>query len=409
MEAAHITWRPLGQLFVERGLITQDELDGALVEQRETNKRLGTILVSRGLVSGPELTSVLVDQLGMELTKESGFGSGLWDEIRRRHPRGRDRVEPEQAAPEDIVEEQPPAPPEVEAPTPLVPVQEAPAGTVRIPDPVRLEADLAKERAALAAAVAEERAELEEALAEERSTLVAALDEERMARQQALEELMQTRADASSRAAELEERMTSMEAALSQEQTASRAAHDELVSARAETSSRTAELSSLSHQIDELRAQVERGAGAVAAEQEAREKTKQLEARLSGLETSLSAERTARRQALEELDHARAQVEERSAGAVAAEQAAREKTNQLAARLTALEATLADEQAAHRQAVEELDHAHSEAGSEARQLRSSVDRIRGELDQLDAATSWFEYWAGATAPASGREEQTEAE
>ena len=92
MEAAHITWRPLGQLFVERGLITQDELEEALVEQQETRKRLGAILVSRGLVSGPELTSVLVDQLGMELTKESGFGSGLWDEIRRRHPRGRDRT-----------------------------------------------------------------------------------------------------------------------------------------------------------------------------------------------------------------------------------------------------------------------------------------------------------------------------
>src|SRR5947209_17135276 len=89
MEAAHITWRPLGQLFVERGLITQDELEEALVEQQETRKRLGAILVSRGLVSGPELTSVLVDQLGMELTKESGFGSGLWDEIRRRHQRGR--------------------------------------------------------------------------------------------------------------------------------------------------------------------------------------------------------------------------------------------------------------------------------------------------------------------------------
>src|SRR5205085_2848793 len=87
MEAAHITWRPLGQLFVERGLITQDELEEALIEQRETRKRLGTILVSRGLVSGPELTSVLVDQLGMELTKESGFGSGLWDEIRNRNQR----------------------------------------------------------------------------------------------------------------------------------------------------------------------------------------------------------------------------------------------------------------------------------------------------------------------------------
>src|SRR2546423_8006545 len=88
MEAAHITWRPLGQLFVERGLITQDELEEALVEQRETRKRLGAILVGRGFVSRPELTSVLVDQLGMELRKESAFGSGLWEEIRRRHPSG---------------------------------------------------------------------------------------------------------------------------------------------------------------------------------------------------------------------------------------------------------------------------------------------------------------------------------
>src|SRR5579864_702290 len=101
MEAAHITWRPLGQLFVERGLITQDELEEALVEQEETRKRLGAILVSRGLVSGPELTSVLVDQLGMELTKESGFGSGLWDEIRRRHTRTRQETNGPQAASQD--------------------------------------------------------------------------------------------------------------------------------------------------------------------------------------------------------------------------------------------------------------------------------------------------------------------
>src|ERR1700687_5007103 len=130
MEAAHITWRPLGQLFVERGLITQEELEDALVEQRETGKRLGSILVARGLVSGPELTSVLVDQLGMELTKESGFGSGLWDEIRRRHPRGRDRVEADPSAPEQTGEDAPPHDEQQQAPAPvrplpLAPVQEA--------------------------------------------------------------------------------------------------------------------------------------------------------------------------------------------------------------------------------------------------------------------------------------------
>src|SRR5436309_6893842 len=144
MEAAHITWRPLGELFVERGLITQDELEEALVEQQETRKRLGAILVSRGVVSGPELTSVLVDQLGMELTKESGFGSGLWDEIRRRHPRG-DRgpaAESENGEPESSeAEHEPESEAETEAPQVVEAV---------VPAPEKLDAALARERAALA-------------------------------------------------------------------------------------------------------------------------------------------------------------------------------------------------------------------------------------------------------------------
>ena len=87
MEAAHLPWRPLGELFVARGLITEAELETALAEQAATSKRLGEILVDRGLVSGPDLTSVLMEQLGVEISKEEGFGSGLWAEIKRRHRR----------------------------------------------------------------------------------------------------------------------------------------------------------------------------------------------------------------------------------------------------------------------------------------------------------------------------------
>jgi hypothetical protein len=87
VEAAHVPWRPLGELFVGRGLITEDELETALVEQAATGKRLGEILVDRGLVSGPDLTSALMDQLGVEISKEEGYGSGLWAEIKRRHKR----------------------------------------------------------------------------------------------------------------------------------------------------------------------------------------------------------------------------------------------------------------------------------------------------------------------------------
>jgi predicted nucleic acid-binding Zn-ribbon protein len=66
MEAAQVTWRPLGELIVERGLITQEQLEDALLEQKITRKRLGTILVDRGIVSADQLTNSLVDQIGVE-------------------------------------------------------------------------------------------------------------------------------------------------------------------------------------------------------------------------------------------------------------------------------------------------------------------------------------------------------
>lgn len=307
MEAAHITWRPLGQLFVERGLITQDELEEALVEQQETRKRLGAILVSRGLVSGPELTSVLVDQLGMELTKESGFGSGLWDEIRRRHPRGTSRQDtngPQAAEAPDAP--QPELQPQFEAVTPAVPKPEdepepgpAPEAETQVADGEKLEDALAQERAALVVAFDAERAELQAALSAERAALEQALEDERAGRQQALQELMQVRADSSARTSNLED---------------------------------------LARQVTELRKQVEESTVAVAAERKAVERVK------------------------------------------------------------ALEGDLALEQAKRREHAEELDFARSEASVEAKELRSSLDRIRAELEQLDAATSWFEYWSGAVDP-----------
>jgi predicted nucleic acid-binding Zn-ribbon protein len=66
MEAAHASWRPLGELIVERGLITHEQLEDALLEQRITRKRLGTILVEKGIVSAETLTNALVDQIGVD-------------------------------------------------------------------------------------------------------------------------------------------------------------------------------------------------------------------------------------------------------------------------------------------------------------------------------------------------------
>ena len=92
MEAAHITWRPLGRLLVEQGLLTGEELEQALAKQHETGERLGETIVKCGFVSGPELASALAAQYGIELMTEKGFGTGLRSEIQRRHETDRRRV-----------------------------------------------------------------------------------------------------------------------------------------------------------------------------------------------------------------------------------------------------------------------------------------------------------------------------
>jgi chromosome segregation ATPase len=88
VEAASVPAKLLGELFVERGLITSEELDEALAAQKLNGKRLGEVLVMKGYVSGPALTTMLAEQLGVEMEKQTGYGSGLWSEIKRRHPRG---------------------------------------------------------------------------------------------------------------------------------------------------------------------------------------------------------------------------------------------------------------------------------------------------------------------------------
>ena len=98
MERAESIWRPLGELLVEKKLLTEDELELALTEQAESGRLLGAILVERGYVSGPALAIALAEQYGVELHTERGFGTGLWAEIDRRHRAGRG-AEPE---PEEI-------------------------------------------------------------------------------------------------------------------------------------------------------------------------------------------------------------------------------------------------------------------------------------------------------------------
>lgn len=55
--------RRLGELIVDRGLISREQLEDALLEQQVSRKRLGTILVSNGAITPPDLTEALVSQI----------------------------------------------------------------------------------------------------------------------------------------------------------------------------------------------------------------------------------------------------------------------------------------------------------------------------------------------------------
>jgi hypothetical protein len=54
--------RPLGEIFVELGFITSDQLDAALDTQRETGARIGEILVEQGSLTRLDLASALAEQ-----------------------------------------------------------------------------------------------------------------------------------------------------------------------------------------------------------------------------------------------------------------------------------------------------------------------------------------------------------
>jgi hypothetical protein len=89
VSAANVLWLPLGELLVERGLLSNVQLELALGEQRRTGLRLGEVLVSMGFVSEEALARMLLEQVGLSSTAE-------------------ERSDPSQALP------QPPPEPEVE-------------------------------------------------------------------------------------------------------------------------------------------------------------------------------------------------------------------------------------------------------------------------------------------------------
>lgn len=57
--------KKLGEILVEAGLITQEQLEGALKRQTETRRLLGPILIEMGLVTDQDIMRALADQLSI--------------------------------------------------------------------------------------------------------------------------------------------------------------------------------------------------------------------------------------------------------------------------------------------------------------------------------------------------------
>jgi hypothetical protein len=65
MAAEPTPWLPLGELLVERRLLSRRQLELALQEHQRTGRRLGEVLVSYGFVSEQALASTLLEQVGL--------------------------------------------------------------------------------------------------------------------------------------------------------------------------------------------------------------------------------------------------------------------------------------------------------------------------------------------------------
>src|SRR5918997_6214807 len=58
--------KEFGEVLVDEGLITSDQLEKAAAEQERVGRSLGRVLIDLGLVKEPDLVAVLARQIGLE-------------------------------------------------------------------------------------------------------------------------------------------------------------------------------------------------------------------------------------------------------------------------------------------------------------------------------------------------------
>jgi len=66
LHAQKPAWLPLGALLVREGLISNEQLELALIDQQGTGLRLGELLVQWGWVESPAISRALAEQYEME-------------------------------------------------------------------------------------------------------------------------------------------------------------------------------------------------------------------------------------------------------------------------------------------------------------------------------------------------------
>ena len=56
----------LGDILISDGLLTQEQLEEALAQQKQTHERLGAVLIEYGYITEKELIDALRNQLGID-------------------------------------------------------------------------------------------------------------------------------------------------------------------------------------------------------------------------------------------------------------------------------------------------------------------------------------------------------
>ena len=63
---SHMKYMKLGDLLVDAGVITDEQLGAALKSQKESKRRLGDELIKTGIITERQLIDALMMQLGIE-------------------------------------------------------------------------------------------------------------------------------------------------------------------------------------------------------------------------------------------------------------------------------------------------------------------------------------------------------